>query len=66
MLFLYVCVLLRLVYLQGEAELAPFDPTNRQPKMIHKGGYQPRYFVMDSFEVSVGLVGRVREDEPQL
>lgn len=36
---------------QGGAELAPFDPYAPQPKMIHKGGYQPKYFVMDSFEV---------------
>jgi hypothetical protein len=38
-------------HMQGEAELAPFDPFSPQPKMIHKGGYQPRYFVVDSFEV---------------
>lgn len=36
---------------QGGAELVPFDPYAPQPKMIHKGGYQPKYFVMDSFEV---------------
>lgn len=36
---------------QGEAVLEPFDPLAPQPKMIHKGGYQPRYFFMESFEV---------------
>jgi hypothetical protein len=42
--------------MQGGAELAPFDPYAPQPKMIHKGGYQPKYFVMDSFEVNATLI----------
>lgn len=46
--------------LQGEAELSPFDPFVPQPKMIHKGGYQPRYFVMDSFEVRLAC-GSLKE-----
>jgi phenylalanine-4-hydroxylase len=37
---------------QGGAELVPFDPFAPQPKMSYKDGYQKRYFVLDSFEVS--------------
>jgi hypothetical protein len=40
---------------QGGAELVPLDINSKLPKMIHKGGYQPRYLVMDSFEVRVVL-----------
>lgn len=40
---------------QGAAELVPFDPFGAQPKMSYKDGYQKRYFVLDSFEVGVGV-----------
>ena len=34
----------------GRAELVPFDPFAKQPKMSYKDGFQQRYFVIDSFE----------------
>lgn len=37
-------------FAKGGAELVPLDINSKLPKMIHKGGYQPRYLVMDSFE----------------
>lgn len=33
----------------GKAELWPFDPCAKQPKMAYKDGYQRGYFVLDSF-----------------
>jgi phenylalanine-4-hydroxylase len=41
---------------QGQAELVPFDPFATQPKMSYKDGYQKRYFVLDSFEVSLAAL----------
>ena len=35
---------------KGGAELVPFDPFAKQPKMSYKDGFQRRYFVLDSFE----------------
>lgn len=34
----------------GNAELWPFDPFQRQPKMSYKDGYQKGYFVLESFK----------------
>lgn len=42
----------------GRAELQPFDPFTKQPKMSYKDGFQKRYFVLDSFEAGAQQLRR--------
>lgn len=34
----------------GNPQLWPFDPFQKQPKMSYKDGYQKGYFVLESFK----------------
>jgi hypothetical protein len=40
----------------GKAEILPFNPWQRLPKMSYKDGYQRQYFALESFRDGAHLL----------